>query len=112
MTRRLATHVHVHRVESDDKGARWVAETVVFGPDDYLPEWAVEALADNDAVWAVAEDVDVPRPAGGGPPPKHGAGSSKQAWADYAERRGVSVPDGASRDEILGALEAAGIEVG
>lgn len=42
------------------------------------------------------------------PPPKNGAGSGTQAWADYAELLGVDVPDDASRDEIQAAVEAAG----
>lgn len=48
-------------------------------------------------------------PAGGpAAPPKSGAGSGRDAWAEYAAARGVTVPEGASRDDIVGALESAG----
>lgn len=39
---RLNTYVHVHRVDGP---------TVVFGPDDELPDWAVKEIT-NPAVWA------------------------------------------------------------
>lgn len=44
-----------------------------------------------------------------GPPPRGGAGSGAPAWRVYAERNGVEVADGASRDEIVAALDAAGV---
>lgn len=44
-----------------------------------------------------------------GPPPKSGAGSGRDAWAEYATARGVAVPDGAGRDDIVAALDAAGV---
>lgn len=42
------------------------------------------------------------------PPPKSGAGSGRDAWAAYAEQRGVTVADGSSRDDIVAALDQAG----
>lgn len=48
-------------------------------------------------------------------PPKGGAGSGKQAWNDYAVKslaaRGlkIDIPDDASREDIVAALNSAGI---
>lgn len=39
------------------------------------------------------------------PPPRSGPGSSKKAWADYADALGVTVPAGADRDRIIAAVE-------
>ena len=50
--RRLNSWVHVRR-DAQDPGA-W------FGPDDHLPEWAVEQLRDNPRVWATDEDEPTP----------------------------------------------------
>lgn len=43
------------------------------------------------------------------PPPRSGTGSGKAAWATYAGRHGVDVPDDAGRDDIIAALENAGV---
>jgi hypothetical protein len=43
------------------------------------------------------------------PPPRAGRGSSETAWRAYAELVGVSVPDGAGRDDIIAACEQAGV---
>lgn len=40
-------------------------------------------------------------------PPRAGRGASKDAWAKYAEARGVTVPADASRDDIIAAVDAA-----
>ena len=40
-------------------------------------------------------------------PPKRGAGSGKDAWAAFAESKGITVTDGMSRDDIIAAIEAA-----
>lgn len=42
-------------------------------------------------------------------PAKSGPGSGKQAWWQYAERNGVTVPEDPSRDDIIDACEAAGV---
>lgn len=42
------------------------------------------------------------------PPPRGGAGSGSDAWTAYAGRKGVSIPEDASRDEIIAAVEKAG----
>jgi hypothetical protein len=43
------------------------------------------------------------------PPPRAGRGASEPAWRTYAELVGVTVPDGAGRDDIIAACEAAGV---
>lgn len=43
-----------------------------------------------------------------GPPPQSGAGSGKEAWAQYAARRSVSVSEDAGRDDIIAAVKKAG----
>jgi hypothetical protein len=39
-------------------------------------------------------------------PPRAGRGASKDAWAKYAETLGVTVPAGASRDDIIAVVDA------
>ena len=41
-----------------------------------------------------------------GAPPKTGPGSSRDAWAEYAESLDVEVNEGMSRDDIVAAVEA------
>lgn len=43
------------------------------------------------------------------PPPKGGAGSGAPAWRAYAARKGVTVPADASREDVVAALDEAGI---
>lgn len=45
------------------------------------------------------------------PPPRHGKGSGKDAWAAYAAGLGCEVPEGATRDQVIEALAAAGVPV-
>ncbi|WP_405375981.1 MULTISPECIES: hypothetical protein [unclassified Microbacterium] len=117
MARRLNTYVHVH-VDGISQ---------VYGPEDKIPG-AVAALITNPAVWegADAEEVDdadkVPAPqepeevpAEAAPadaakiPPKSGRGSGVPAWRDYADRNGFEMDDDVTREEIISALEEAGI---
>jgi hypothetical protein len=49
------------------------------------------------------------RPAGA-EPPRSGAGSGRDAWAAHAATRGVTVPEGATRDEIIALVDQAGQE--
>lgn len=42
-------------------------------------------------------------------PPRSGKGSGRDEWAAYAAAHGVDVEDGQSRDDIVAALEAAGV---
>lgn len=46
-----------------------------------------------------------------GPPPRAGAGSGRDAWADYARANEFDVAGDAKREDIIDALEAAGIPV-
>lgn len=49
MAKRLRTTVHINRVTKDEDGNPVFApEATVFGPDDRLPDWAVEHL---DKTW-------------------------------------------------------------
>lgn len=43
------------------------------------------------------------------PPPKGGAGSGVAKWREYADATGVQVDDEASRDDVIAALDAAGV---
>lgn len=105
----LNTHVHVF----DDAGERHV-----FGPGDDVPAWAAKKIT-NPHVWAGGDgqtdtaDSDADTSGGGevAVPPMTGTGSGKEAWARYAAARGVSVPDGARRDDIVQALRDAGVPV-
>lgn len=103
MTRKLNTFVHVH----DENGA-----AQIFGPSDDLPDWAANAITNPD-VWAdrgEAAPVDEPEaPVGDGPPPKGGGGSGAPAWREYAAKHNVEVADNASRDDVIAALDAAGV---
>lgn len=93
MGRRLATHVWVE----SDGGSGW------FGPDDELPSWAEDAIT-NPAAFDDGEDE-----ASDGPPPKSGRGSGLDAWKAYAAAHDVEVPDGVSKDDLITALESAGV---
>ena len=42
-------------------------------------------------------------------PTRSGAGSGREAWVAYAEQSGVTFEDDATRDEIVAALDAAGV---
>ncbi|MBI2702108.1 MAG: hypothetical protein HYX31_23815 [Mycobacterium sp.] len=78
-----------------------------FAPGDDVPAWARKKLT-NPAVWdsEPAEDGG----SGDGPPPQSGRGSSRDAWASYAEAHGVDA-DGKDRDEIIAACQEAGVAV-
>jgi hypothetical protein len=69
---------------------------------------AVPVAVKDDVEKAVVADDDVEYrsdPADELPaPPKAGPGSGKDAWAEYAEARGVDV-EGLTRDEIIAAVD-------
>lgn len=46
---------------------------------------------------------------GVGAPPKSGKGSGDEAWRSYAASNGVEVDDDAKRDQIIAALDEAGV---
>jgi hypothetical protein len=107
---------------------------VAYGPGKDIPS-AVAAQISNPDVWeggkapSNAGSAVTPQPAlqlsvtraeAAAPPPaasaatsevprKGGAGSGKDAWAAYAAAKGVQVPDDATRDDIVTALDAAGV---
>jgi hypothetical protein len=97
MGRRLATHVWVQ--QKDGRGN--VVQSAWFGPDDDLPDWA-EAAITHDKAYVDESGSD-------GPPPKAGRGSGLDAWKAYASVHEVEVPDGASKDDVIAALESAGV---
>lgn len=102
----LLSYVHV----PDDSG-----EYKAFGPDDELPEWAARKMGAHcfeNGEHPFSDDADgdgVPDREPGSEPPRSGRGSSRDAWATFADEREVEIPDGASRDEIVGVLLAAGV---
>lgn len=80
---------------------------VWFDPGDTVPGWARKQLT-NPKLWA--DDEPAPAaPAEVPVPPASGPGSRKDAWATFAEDRGVEVAEGASRDDIMAACQAAGV---
>lgn len=70
------------------------------------PEWAWPLIT-NPAAWAVAPVADVTDV--DGPPPLHGKGSGRDAWASYAESHGVHVAPEATRADIITDLDHADI---
>lgn len=115
MARRLNTYVHVH-VDGI---------STVYGPEDKIPG-AVAALITNPHVWEGAEEEqeveeatapaateesaeESDAPDAGKIPPKSGRGSGLPAWRDYADKNGFETDDDVTREEIIAALEAAGI---
>lgn len=40
-------------------------------------------------------------------PPRTGAGSGLEPWLTYAGHRGIDVPDGAGRDDVIALVDAA-----
>lgn len=118
-------NTYVYAVEVDDKGRPTGRETM-FGPDDDLStpdnRWALTAITNED-VWAVdkpprhgevvqqgSPGVDPgPAPDVGLPvPPRRGPGSGSPEWRAYARSLDVQVAEDASRDDVIGVLEAAG----
>lgn len=88
---RLTTFVHVH----GDDGV-----THVFGPDSTVPAWVREAVTNPNA-WDGADE-----PSGSSAPPRAGKGSGLPAWADYASRLGIEVPEDATREDIFDLVDA------
>ena len=111
----LIAHVHV----VDDEG-----DNHVFGPGDALPEWALARIGAHcfdggehprpELAEPVAHDApkgtqEPGKAADSEIPRKAGPGSGHDAWKAYAFAKGVELPEGSKRDEIIAALEAAGI---
>lgn len=85
-----------------------------FGPGDDVPAWARKAIT-NPLAWGEEPEAEKPRvPAddgSDGPPPQGGPGSGRPAWAAYAAKHDVDVDSDWSRDDIIAALEKAGVAV-
>ncbi len=90
-----------------------------FLPGDEVPEWAANLIT-NPLAWGEdepdepAQIVEVTVGSGGeggvshdGVPSKSGVGSSRQAWADYAESKGIEVDPDWKREDIIAAVEKA-----
>lgn len=91
---KLNTYVHVR----DEAG-----ENHVFGPDDTVPGWARQAIT-NPNVW---EGADESSETSSDEPPRSGKGSGVEAWLAYAESKGIDMPEDASRDDVIAAVDAA-----
>lgn len=68
-----------------------------------IPDWATGLVGDHlieGSAEAESEDADVL-------PPTSGKGSGVEAWQKYADAHGVAYQHGASRDDIIAAVEAA-----
>lgn len=90
---------------TDPEGA-----VVAVKPGDDLPGWAKVTnpyVLGGEAEESVAEAVDTPA----GPPPRAGKGSSESAWRKYAEDNGVDVSGVEGRDDIIDAVDKAGVPV-
>lgn len=89
-----------------------------FLPGDDVPDWAAKLIT-NPLAWGDAEptvpdpDHEPDREPATGPverdgvPAKSGVGSSRQAWADYAESKGIEVDPDWKREDIIEAVEKA-----
>lgn len=90
---------------------------VVLQAGTSVPAWAADLVTNpkafDDADTAV--DAAEPEPTGHGAddddapdaPPRSGKGSGLAAWLDYAEKTGVEVPEGATRDDVMSAVDNA-----
>ncbi len=96
MARKLNTWVHVGENR--------------YGPDDTVPDEVAELITNPD-VWAdddTARDappVDNLVQAQVSRPPTSGAGSGREAWAEYARASGVEVTDDMDRSSIIAAVD-------
>lgn len=78
-------------------------ELVTFPADSTPPAWA-QAQIRNPKAWVGGEAPAL----AGGPPPKGGPGSGKEAWVAYAAGK-VEVTEEMTRDDIIAALTSAGV---
>lgn len=98
---------------SDRKLARHVnVDGTWYGPDDTVPAGVAKRITNPNA-WSDGGQTDepvTPEPTVADPnqePPRSGKGSGLEAWKAHAVARGFEVPDGASRDDIIAAVDAA-----
>jgi hypothetical protein len=82
------------------------APTVLLSGDE-VPDWAAELIGDHLLASAADKEGDqTPDPDADALPPTSGRGSGVEAWQKYADGKGIAYPEGASRDEIIAAVEA------
>lgn len=82
-----------------------------FLPGDAVPDWAAKRMGDHCFAADDSAAADVPADDSAGPPPRHGKGSSEEKWRAYAEQHGVDVSAAEGRDDVIAALEQAGVPV-
>lgn len=86
-----------------------------FEPGDEFPSWAAKLVHNPLVTGHKSDSGDAgggnPAPASDGVPPQAGAGSGRDAWADYAEQHGVDVDEDWKRDQIIDACKKAGVPV-
>jgi hypothetical protein len=91
----------------------WGADGVRYDPGMDVPAEVASEWSNPDIVWdgdAPASDAgDGAAKAPADPsvePPRSGRGSGVEAWRAHAAHLGVEVPDDASRDDIIAAVDA------
>jgi hypothetical protein len=88
-------------------GGEWSiwGDGVRYDPGMDVPDAVASKWTNPDIVW----DGDAPssgdESSAGGEPPRSGRGSGVEVWREYAEAQGVEVPEDASRDDIIAAVE-------
>lgn len=108
-------------------GRKLIGTTVVRNPETQgvvtlrpgmkVPDWAEDQVGDHLFKSKAQSDAAVepqqstpPAPAPAqqqdGQPPRAGRGSSLEAWAEYAAKVPIAVPEGATRDEIIALVDA------
>ncbi|MCV7434819.1 hypothetical protein [Mycolicibacterium bacteremicum] len=104
----MATNKSEYALYLNDKDGSLV--TVMPGED--IPSWAkvtnpyVLGKDSEEPGSGESEEVE-----SSGPPPRAGKGSGEAAWRAYAEEQGVDVSGAEGRDDIIDALDAAGVPV-
>lgn len=82
-----------------------------FGPNDKVPEWAARKMGTHCFADGAHPFQDEPETQGeqADVPARSGPKSSAEAWHAYAAAKGVVVDSAAKRDDVIVALEAAGV---
>lgn len=96
--KRLNTTVHVQK----DDGTHQV-----FEAGEGVPSWAASKIA-NPNVWEDDGEPDEDLEPEGAPA-KNGPAATRQVWADYAASKNFAVQEDWKRDDIVAAMEAAGL---
>jgi hypothetical protein len=89
-------------------GGEWSiwGDGVRYDPGMDVPDAVASKWTNPDIVWDGDAPVSADEPDSGGEPPRSGKGSSTEAWQKYAASLGVEVPEDASRDDIVAAVDA------